>query len=587
MQVSNSSSASGPASSFSLAQQAAAVRRRARPMIITAGAILAAALLAATLWPATYRSTGTILIEQQEVPTDVVRAAVTSYADQRVQVISQRVMTSANLLSIADKYKLFPEDRDRETRDVIAERVRKNIKLEMISADVVDPRQGRATKATIAFSVSYESKSPILAARVANELTTLYLSENIETRKQMAAGTAGFLKDEADRLGKRVSELEAQVAKFKTANSERLPEFAQFTVQLIDRSQQELRDLDARMRSLDQQMVFLDSQLAQIDPSGVNYSNGTHILTPRERLKMLRTDYAAGAAAYSAEHPDVKRMKREIELLSAQLGGVDASNDLNRQLIETRSELASAQERYGEDHPDVKRLQRQIVTLETQLEELAATPSPVREEVADNPAFIQIRSQKVAAQNEKASLLVQASQVRQRVLDLERRQSLAPEVEREYSGLMRDLQGEQLKYAEVRQKHLEAQLAENLETERKGERFTLIEPPVVAQIPVSPNRKLIVLLGVVLSGGAAFALMFLLESTDSRIRDRNHVLQLLGVPPLAIVPIIELDEERRGFPHFRRMAGIGATATILALVVMAAAITQPNAPWVVILRLGV
>ena len=85
-------------------------------MAIAFAGVLLVAILAAVLWPPTYRSTGTILIEQQEVPTDFVRSAVTSYADQRVQVISQRVMTSTNLLSIIEKYGLYSQVRDTSTR---------------------------------------------------------------------------------------------------------------------------------------------------------------------------------------------------------------------------------------------------------------------------------------------------------------------------------------------------------------------------------------------------------------------------------------------------------------------------------------
>ena len=172
-----------------LAAQVEAVRRRALPMGIAFGAVLMLALLLAAFWPATYRSTGTILIEQQEIPEDFVRSAVSSYADQRVQVISQRVMTSANLLGIIEKFKLYGGERDTSTREALVERIRKDIKLDMISADVVDPRQGRATQATIAFAVGYDSRSPDLAARVANDLVSLYLRENL----RVAQATRGRL----------------------------------------------------------------------------------------------------------------------------------------------------------------------------------------------------------------------------------------------------------------------------------------------------------------------------------------------------------------------------------------------------------
>ncbi len=187
-----------------------AVRRRLLPMLITAGAVLGLASLAAFFWPPKYRSTGTILIEQQEMPENFVRSAISSYADERVQVISERVMTSANLLELISKYNLYPDERRTQARDAIVDSMRQNIKLKMISADVIDPRQGRPTKATIAFSVSYDNRSPQLAAAVANDITSLYLRENLESRKQQAAGTADFLGSEAARLGAQVTDLEKE-----------------------------------------------------------------------------------------------------------------------------------------------------------------------------------------------------------------------------------------------------------------------------------------------------------------------------------------------------------------------------------------
>lgn len=550
----------------SIAGWVATVRRRLRPMLLTFGATFAAALLAAFFWPATYRSSGTILIEQQVIPSDMVRSAVSSYADQRVQIISQRVMTSANLLNVIEKYNLFPGERDRVTREALVDRMRRDIRLDMISADVVDPRQGRATKATIAFSVSYDSRLPAVAARVANELTTLYLSENIETRRQLASDTADFLHGESERLGKRVAEVEAQIADFKMKNGQRLPEFSALNLQMLDRSEQELRELNSRVRSLDQQIVYLDSQLVQIDPSGSSViANGERVLSGRDRLKVLRANLASMSGVYSADHPDIKRLKREIAGLEAEVGRGDAVNDIARQLEQARIAFAGAQERYGADHPDVRRLQAQVDSLNRALAEEVAKPADARvpENLADNPAYIAIRAQKTAAINERAALQEQIAQVRGRVADLEARRISAPEVEREYSALVRSLQNEQAKFAEVRQKEMDAQLSENLETERKGERFTLIEPPLQPEKPVSPNRPAILVLGFVLGIGAAIGLMLLLETLDTSIRDRAHVIRLLGVPPLAVISLIELDEERRpGLLNRWRQVGSVAAAVV-------------------------
>jgi uncharacterized protein involved in exopolysaccharide biosynthesis len=435
--------------------------------------------------------------------------------------------------------------------------MRRDVQMRMISAEVMDPRQGRATKATIAFSVSFENRAPLTAARVANELTTLYLSENIDSRKQLAASTADFLGDESARLGRSVAELEAKVAAFKEANGERLPEYQQFNLQSMESSRQELRDLDTRIRSLDQQVVFLDSQLVQLDPSGLSYSeNGERLLSPRDRLKVLRSQLASAEALYSAEHPDVLRYQREIAGLEQQLGGAAAEdgNALARRLTVARGELAAARELYAPDHPDVDRLTREVQSLERAQAGASSTVVRSRDAGADNPAYIQIRAQKTAALNERASLVQQAAQVRARVADITARQAAAPAVEQEYSELLRNLQGEREKYGDVRQKQLEAQLTQNMETERKGERFTLIEPPIEPTQPVSPNRKMVLALGMLLAFATAAGIVFVLEKLDTSVRSRAHLLRLVGVPPLAVIPVLGDEDEPANAPPRRRTA---------------------------------
>jgi uncharacterized protein involved in exopolysaccharide biosynthesis len=580
--------ATAPIADFGLAQALSALKRRVLPMLLAFAAVAVAAAMTAILWPPTYRSTGTILIEQQEIPTDIVRSAVSSYADQRVQVISQRVMTSANLLGIVEKYKLYGKARDTSPREALTDRMRKDIRLQMISADVMDPRQGRATKATIAFTVSYESDSPVLAARVTNELATLYLSENIQSRKQLAASTADFLRDESERLGRSIAGLEQKLADFKAQYGEKLPEFQQFNLQSLEGARQELRDLDARVRSLDQQAVFLDSQLAQIDPTGAAYTqSGERVLSSKDRLKVLRSQLASARALYGNDHPDVQRYQREVDGLVAQVGPAasESQQETRRRLADARAQLAQARERLTDAHPDVLRLERETAGLEAELRNPAVKAEAPAEEEADNPAYIQIRAQKAATLAERTSLLQQAALVRRRVTEVEERQAAAPVVEQEYSLLLRDLANDRAKYAEVRQKQMEAQVVQNLETERKGERFTLIEPPIQPTRPVSPNREMIALLGIVMALALALALGYLLEQLDTTIRDRGHLARLVGVSPLAIVPLLTLDEDvaaKRRRVRWSLAAGVGAL--VLALPAIHLFVRPLDLVWLTLLR---
>src|ERR1019366_4142860 len=223
-----------------------------------------------------------------------------------------------------------------------------------------------------------------------------------------------------------------------------------------------------------------------------------------------------------------------------ELGSQDTYRDTQRELEQARANLAAARKTHTDAHPDVVRRTRQVAQLEQQLKNVPSNPAtPVPSEQPDNPAYIQIQANRESARTERASLMAQQLQVRARLAELEQRSAATPMIERDYTALMSDLESAQKKHAEVQQKQMEAQLAENLETDRKGERFTLIEPPVEPQKPVSPNRLLILVLGAVLALGAALGLMWLLEALDTRIRSREDIIALLQVPPLVVIPWME------------------------------------------------
>jgi len=546
--------------------------RRRTPALLCVGAGILVSMLLALLLPAKYESSATILIEQQELPSDLVRSTVTSFADQRVQIISQRVMTTETLLKLINRFSLYADDRGGETREDLIERMRSDISFRMISADVIDPRSGRPTSATIAFAVAYTSDDAETAARVANELTSLYLNENLTQRARLAEDASAFLRAEGDRLSNTIQQLEAKLAGFKEKNSDTLPELAQFNLELLNRTEQQLNQLQMQQSSLDQQRVFLEAQLAQLKPNSVVFGeDGERILTSADRLKALRSQLASAEALYGTDHPDIARLRREIAGLEQQVpGGAENRNDLVRHLEQARASLAAATERYGAEHPDRVRLSREVETLEARL---AAVPpvAPTTEfkpVTGDNPAFLQIQAQLSANINDRRALDEQMGRLRAEMTEYRRKISVSPQVEKEFRELARDYDNARAKYAEIRAKQMEAQTAQNLETDRKGERFTLIEPPMVPEKPVSPNRGALLLIGMLLSVSGALALVWMLERMDSTVRGRKDLLKLLGVAPLAVVPRIVTAVERGA--ALRRLRLTAVTSSVLAFALMLA-----------------
>jgi uncharacterized protein involved in exopolysaccharide biosynthesis len=298
---------------LSLRDLIAAARRRWLQAVLIAAALLAVAVPVALLWPPVYRSTATILIEEQEIPRDLVRSTVTSYADERIQVIGQQVMSRGTLMELIDRFNLYARERKYTTNEDLLERMRRDIRVQTVSADITDRRSGMRTAATIAFKLSFDDRDPATAQKVANELVTMYLNENLKTRREKADETSAFLSEEAKRLGDRISGLESQIAQFKEKNAGRLPELMQVNEQSRDRTETELTDVDRQIRMLEDRRLYVDSQLALVKDAPPSASEKA--LDPRERLRLLRNQYTSASGIYSAEHPDVVGRRREIEAL--------------------------------------------------------------------------------------------------------------------------------------------------------------------------------------------------------------------------------------------------------------------------------
>ncbi|MGH7185707.1 MAG: GumC family protein, partial [Pseudomonadota bacterium] len=367
--------------------------------------LFAIAVLVAGLWPPTYQSAATILIEEPDVPRDLVTSTVTSYADQRLQVITQRVMTTQNLIGIIDKFGLYAKERERSPINLLVQAMRKDIDLQLVSADVVDPRSGRPTQATIAFTLSFQDGVPETAQRVLNELVSLYLSENLRTRRAQAAETTEFLGSEAAKFEAMVNQLETQLAEFKRENSGRLPEQSALNLQLMDRTEREVIEIRRQMQSLDERKIYLEAELAQISPYDSYLVDGQRVLSPAERLRALQTQFISLQGIYGPKHPDVMKLAREIEALQLDPGARADPAELARQVESLRTELAVARERYAEGHPDVLRLQRQLAATQAAL--AAAGDAPPKAAAAirpDNPAYIQLQAQLEAVNSDRRAL---------------------------------------------------------------------------------------------------------------------------------------------------------------------------------------
>jgi uncharacterized protein involved in exopolysaccharide biosynthesis len=580
-----------------LASPLTILRRRRRQFLIPLCTLPVVAVLVAFLWPPVYRSVATILIEQQEVPVELIPTTVTSFADQRLHVIGQRVMTSANLLSIIRKFDLYPDDTD-EAPEVLVEMMQEDISVDVVSADVVDPRNGRPTQATIAFNVAYEHELPDLAYRVASELTSLYLNENVKSRIQTVEDTTEFLSQEAGRLGREVLELEQKVATFKEDNITRLPELTDLNLRFLDRIEHDRAQVEEEIRSTEQRRIYLQAMLAGLAQEAP-LPNSQQLMTPAERQRLLEASLVSMAAIYGPEHPDLQRVKRELAALQGETGSA-APVAVSSELAARESELAAARQQYAPDHPDVQRLERTVAELQAAAAQSstdaiaaaaadAATPSAGTSAVAALPrsdaSYVQLYGQLQAATAESAALAAKKKDIEAQYAELQKRLEESPRIESDYRGMMREYDATSARYQEIKAKLAEAQLAEALESGRKGERFTVIDPALRPEEPVSPNRWAILIVGFIIAIAAAVGSVAAAENLDESVRGFELVSTLVGQAPLAVIPVITTVAESAARSLRRRLIAGGATVAVAISAVLVHLLVMPlGTVWLLALK---
>jgi succinoglycan biosynthesis transport protein ExoP len=513
-----------------------AFKRRRLMIILVAVPVFIIGLIVAYSLPPTYESSSTILIERQEIPVDLVRTTVTTYAAQTIQTINQRVMTRSNLLEIMDKYDLFKKERKRKVMEEILADMRENIKIDMITAQVMDPRTGSPGMATIAFKVGFQGESPVVVQKVANELTTLYLNENLRSRTEKAQATYDFLTAEANRLNKTIQDLDKKLSDFKKLNINLLPESRSVTATQIQRTEAEIEQIDTQVLGAKESTTYLEGQLALLEPHGADEET---VMSPAKRLQMLHLQHSSLSSQYSPDHPDILRLRREIDVLERETGFIDTTASQIAQLDELREVLSKLEPAYSAEHPDIKTLRREIAALE---ENIQAEKPPATNRADNlqptNPAYITLANQIETGKIRIRLLGVQKAKLKEKLAKYEDRLMQMPRVEGEYRAMQRNYSNASSRLQDIKAKQTTAGIAQELEKERKGEKFTLIDPAVRPEKPISPNRPAIIFLSLILSLGAGIGLAVVTESMNSAVRGAKGIIAIVHTAPLAVIPYL-------------------------------------------------
>jgi polysaccharide biosynthesis transport protein len=493
------------------------LKKRTRPALIAAFAVLLAMTCFVFLLPAVYESRATLLIEQMEIPVQLTGDLGTQqYVEQRLQRTRQRVLTNENVNNLIKRLNVYDTSGDESDMEAAVDMFHENVFITPQVTGVIDPRTMRAAELTYAFDVGFWHSTPETATKVANEVADLFIKSSAAQAKEDARRAIEFAKTESERLAGEMRVREARLTEFREKNPAGLPE--------------------DRVRNQDRALAF-ERELAAIDA-------------------------------------DLRAARGRRDLLSAQLAGTPRDNPLiddngqvvmggSDRLAQAQQELVAALARYSENHPDVRRLRREIATLKAEVGGKPTSPPT-------NPAYAQLQTQVGAADIEARELAARRHSVSQQLAALEGEITLSPRLEEKYRELVRDYEVMKTQYEQMRAKQANAELqAKAASGAAVAESYVLVNPARVPDAPIEPDRLALMFLSLVLAIAAGLGTAYFLHMTDATVRGSSDVVALTGQHVFAHIPTMRsaTEERRMRVNDFALATAIVVVAIIVLYVV--------------------
>jgi len=523
------------------------IRRRKGFFLFTLIVVFLAAVTVAYVLPPVFQSQATILVEEQKIPRDYVKSAITSFAEERLESISQQVLSRSKLTGLIEEFGLYPELRKTRPIEEVTKKMRENIILETINTKIIDKRTGKFKSVTIAFTLSYQGQDPVKVQGVTHELSSLYIQAEFKEREKHAYDTTAFIQKELDDIKNQIQIQENKISKFKTRHMGALPENAASNLNAIRRLERDIDGKNSRIVNLQETKILLEGQLANVEPLTPVVIDGEKLaMNPSERLKRLYLQLSSLQATLSDKHPDVKKLKREISELEAQIGKSDASVAKVKKLNELQVRLSELNGRLGPKHPEVIKLSNEVSLLSKEVDKMLVEKATVSfaKENPDNPAYITLKSRIIATSTELKNLEQEKDRLNQQIEKYQKKIEKTPLLEREYNELIRNYEGAKKKYNETYNNLLEVKSSQEMITKDQGERFAIIDDANLPENPFKPNRLGIILFGFVFALAAGFGISAVRESMDNSIKSVNEIQNITGTPVLSVFSLIETKKEK-------------------------------------------
>jgi len=471
----------------------------------------AVGLTLAIVLPPVYRAEAVLIVESQQIPSDLAETTVRVEATEQLQIIQQRILTRASLLEMANRLQIYGganAPAQRMSADAIVEDLRDRISIITTGGSA----RGQA-QATIV-RVSFRAPTAQLSSQVTNEIVTLILQENVEIRTSVAGQTLDYFTEEVARLDQELATRGAAILQFQEANLQALPDSLDFRRSQQAAAQERLLQLNRDEATLTDRR---DRLVTLYETTGRVGLGEEETLTPDERqLKTLRENLDGLLAILSPTNPRVRVLEAQIAALESRISNAAQSGPVDP--TAASSELSA--------------YEIQLADIDGQLQFIRDQKSQIRTEMADLQASIE------ATPGNAITL----------------------------DTLQRDYDNVRKQYDQAVSNRARAETGDTIEALAKGQRISVIEQAIPPSEPQSPNRKLLAAAGV--GGGftLGLALVVLMEVIKGAIRRPVDITNRLGITPLGTVPLLRTRGE-----IWRRRFVIAASFTV-ALIVLPVAL---------------
>jgi polysaccharide chain length determinant protein (PEP-CTERM system associated) len=500
-----------------------AIARRSKWLLAIPFVIVTAGTFAGTrLLPNRYRSETLILVVPQRVPESYVKATVTSRIEDRLQSISQQILSRTRLERVIQDFNLYEKQRRTLPIEDIVEKMRtRDVEVQVVKGD--------------AFRVSYSGEDPRTVMRVTESLASLFIEENLRDRAVLAEDSYQFLDSQLKDARRRLEEHEKKLEEYRRQFSGQLPSQLDSNLQMIQNTQLQIQGLTDSMSRDRDRRLFVERAIAdatQSDP-------GTLLAAPlaaaapgeitggtfAQQLEVAKQALRQLELRLKPEHPDVVRMKRLVESLERK----------------AEAEAIAASKRSPSDIPVTPLTQAEVIR-QNRLKELRSELENVDRKLARQEA--------------------EETRLREVVRTYQGRVEATPTRESELVGLTRDYDTLQKTYTSLLSKKEDSKLAANLEQRQIGEQFKMLDPARLPERPFSPNRLLLNMAGALVGLGMGIAIVALLEFMDMTLQTDDDVVNSLSLPVLAVVPSMTTRREVRAARRTRLV--VAAASSVAA-----------------------